>query len=95
MTELTFDPDLVSEVVISRVLTFLYTGVVELNRDNKCLEETIQISELLNLPELKVISQNALRGRKIVFSTSTVRNGTVAKKLFLDKVYIVSRRIHV
>ena len=86
MTEVTFDPNVVSEVAISRVLMFLYKGEVELNKGNEGIDETIKISELLNLPELKAVCQNALNGKKILFSVSTDRNTAVAKQLFLNKV---------
>ena len=83
---MTFDPDLVSEVAVSRVLTFLYTGVVELNKDSEGLEETIKMSELLNLPELRVICQNAQQGEEFCPSVRTERTVTITKQLFLNKV---------
>ena len=90
MTELTFDPDLVSEVAVSRVLTFLYTGVVELNKDSGGLEETIKMSELLNLPELRVICQNAQKEEEFLNPSIGTwlndRNAGIAKQLFLNKV---------
>ena len=86
--ELTFDPNVVSEVIISRVLTFLYTGEVELNKDSEGLEETLKISELLNISHLWAACQNVSNGRKIWLGVCAQRSVEVAKLLFLNKVCV-------
>ncbi len=91
---MTFDPSMVTELALSRALTFLYTGVVELNKESEGIDETIKISQLLNLPELKLVCENARKGEEFLnqkISTSLNNQSTsVAKQLFLNKVCYIS-----
>ncbi|XP_064386490.1 rho-related protein racA-like [Halichondria panicea] len=89
VTEVTFDPSLVTELALSRTLTFLYTGVVELNKESDGIDETIKISQLLNLPELGLLCENARKGEEFLNQKIGMwlndRNVSVAKQLFLNK----------
>ncbi len=87
---MTFDPSIVTEVALSRALTFLYTGVVELDKRTEGLDETIKISQLLNLPELAMLCENARKGEEFLNPSIGTwlndRDASVAKQLFLNKV---------
>ncbi len=89
-TELTFDPCVVTEIALSRALIFLYTGVVELDEKAEGLDETIKISQLLNLPELGTLCENARKSEEFLNPSIGTwlndRNSSIAKKLFLNKV---------
>ncbi len=92
VTEVTFDPSLVTELALSRTLTFLYTGVVELNKESEGIDETIKISQLLNLPELGLACENARKREEFLNQKIGMwlndRNASVAKQLFLNKVRV-------
>ncbi len=92
LTEVTFDPSVVTELALSRALTFLYTGVVELNKESEGIDETIKISQLLNLPELGLECENARKGEEFlnqkIGTWLNDRNTSVAKQLFLNKVRV-------
>ncbi len=75
-----------TEVALSRALTFLYTGVVELDEKTEALDEIIKISQLLNLPELAMLSENARKGEKRFLNRIIRPNVNVAKHQFLNKV---------
>ncbi len=87
---MTFDPSVVTELALSRALTFLYTGVVELDKESEGIDETIKISQLLNLPELELVCKNARKGEEFLNPSIGTwlndRNASVAKQLFLNKV---------
>lgn len=59
MTEVTLDHALIPEVPFRRCLQFLYTGIVELNKDSEQLAETISVARILHLPELQTMCENA------------------------------------
>ena len=90
---MTFDPSVVTELALSRALTFLYTGVVELNKESEGIDETIKISQLLNLPELKLVCENARKGEEFLNPSIGTwlndRNASIAKQLFLNKVCVL------
>ncbi len=90
VTEMTFDPSVVTELALSRALTFLYTGVVELDKESEGIDETIKISQLLNLPELELMCENARKGEESlnqkIITWLNDRNASVTKQLFLNKV---------
>ncbi len=81
--EVTFDPSIVAELALTRVLTFLYTGVMELGKESEGIDETIKISQLLNLPELELVCENAHKGEEFL-----IRNASITKQLFLNKVHV-------
>ncbi len=85
-----FDPSVVTELALSRALTFLYTGVVELDKESEGIDETIKISQLLNLPELELMCENARKGEESlnqkIITWLNDRNASVTKQLFLNKV---------
>ncbi len=83
---------MVTESALSRVLTFLYTGEVELDEGTEGLDETIKISVLLNLPELGTLCQNACKGEEFQ-NTTNERNIYVAKKLFFNKVCVGGKNL--
>ncbi|XP_064392713.1 rho-related protein racA-like isoform X2 [Halichondria panicea] len=82
LMEVTFDPSIVTELALTRVLTFLYTGVMELGKESECIDETIKISQLLNLPELELVCENARKGEEYLIP---IRNTSITKQLFLNK----------
>ncbi len=90
---MTFDPSVVTELALSRALTFLYTGVVELDKESEGFGETIKISQLLNLPELELMCENARKGEeslnKKIATWVNNRNSHVEKHLFFNKVRYV------
>ena len=77
------------EVPLKRCLHFLYTGIVELTKDSEMLDETVRVARILNLPELQLICENARKGDEILNPSIGTwlndRNGSVAKKQFLNK----------
>ena len=77
-----------TEVALSRALTFLYTRGVELDEGAEGLDETIKISQLLNLPELAMMCENARKGEKCL-SINIEHNVNLAKQLFLNKVCVL------
>ncbi|XP_064402041.1 rho-related protein racA-like isoform X2 [Halichondria panicea] len=89
VTEMTFDPSMVTELALSRALTFLYTGVVELDKESEGFDETIKISQLLNLPELELMCENARKGEEFlnqkIITWLNDRHASVTKQLFLNK----------
>ncbi len=91
---MTFDPSVTTELALSRALTFLYTGLVELDKESEGINETIKISQLLNLPELRLMCENARKGEECLNRRIGIRlndrNASVAKQLFLNKVRYVS-----
>ncbi len=87
LTEVTFDPSVVTELALSRALTFLYTGVVKLDKESEGINETIKISQLLNLPALGLVCENARKGEKLLIPR--IGNASVVKQLFLNKVRYV------
>ena len=76
------------EVPLKRCLEFLYTGIVELTKDSEMLDETIKAAQLLNLPELQLICENAKNEEEFLNPSIGTwlndRNGSVAKKLLLN-----------
>ena len=90
VTEMTFDPSVVMELALSRALTFLYTGVVELDKESEGFSETIKISQLLNLSELELMCENARKGEEFlnqkIITWLNDRHASVTKQLFLNKV---------
>ena len=76
------------EVPFKRCLEFLYTGIVELTKDSEMLDETVRVAQLLNLPELQLICENAKKEEEFLNPSIGTwlndRNGSVAKKLFLN-----------
>jgi len=86
----TLDPAYFSEEVLSHCLTFLYVGVVQLDKDSPHLAETITAANLFNLPELATIGDNAQKGEEFLNPSIGTwlndRNSEVAKELFLNKV---------
>ncbi|XP_064402043.1 rho-related protein racA-like [Halichondria panicea] len=89
VTEMTFDPSVVMELALSRALTFLYTGVVELDKESEGFSETIKISQLLNLSELELMCENARKGEEFlnqkIITWLNDRHASVTKQLFLNK----------
>ncbi len=84
---MTFDPSMVTELALSRALTFLYTGVVELKKESEGIDETIKISQLLNLPVLEWVCESARKGVDLKMTTwLNDRSASVAKRLFFNKV---------
>lgn len=88
MTKIVLNPIHFPVVPFKRCLQFLYTGIVELDKDSELLDETVQVARLLNLPELQLIAQNAKKGDEFLNPSIGTwlndRNGSVAKKLFLN-----------
>lgn len=72
-----------------RCLEFLYTGIVEVDKESEELDETIHIACLLNLPELKLICENAKKGEEFLNPSIGTwlndRNSSIAKRLFLNQ----------
>lgn len=90
VTVVTLDTTLFSEESFSRVLTYLYTGLVELTKESQHLDETIAVANLLNLPELALVCENARKGEEFLNPSIGTwlndRNSDVAKELFFNKV---------
>lgn len=88
MTKIVLNPNHFPVIPFKRCLQFLYTGIVELDKDSELLEETVRAAQLLNLPELQLIAQNAKKGDEFLNPSIGTwlndRNGSVAKKLFLN-----------
>ena len=88
MTKIVLSSAKFPDVPFKRCLQFLYTGIVELNKESEMLEETVQVACLLNLPELQLICENAQKGDEFLNPSIGTwlndRNGSVAKKLFLN-----------
>ena len=88
MTKIVLDSAKCPDVPFKRCLQFLYTGIVELNKESEMLEETIQVARLFNLPELQLICENAQKGDEFLNPSIGTwlndRNGSVARKLFLN-----------
>jgi Rho family protein len=87
-TKIVLSPESFPEVPFKRCLQFLYTGIVELEKESEMLDETVGVACLLNLPELKLICENGKNGDEFLNPSIGTwlndRNGTVAKKLFLN-----------
>ena len=86
VTEITLDPALLTDVAFKRTLEFLYTGVVSLDKESVQLEETLRAAGLFNLPELKMIVENAKSGDEVLNPNLLERNLIVAKEMFFNKV---------
>lgn len=90
MTIITLNPFRFTEESFSRALTFLYTGFVDLTKVSPNLDHTISAANLLNLPELALICENARKGEEFLNPSIGTwlndRNSQVAKELFLNKV---------
>lgn len=89
LTEITLDHKLIGELPFKRCLQFVYTGVVELNKDSELLNETITAAQMFNLPELQLICENAKNGDEFLNPSIGTwlndRNSAVSKELFLNK----------
>ena len=89
LTEVTLDHALIPEVPFQRCLQFLYTGIVDLNKESEQLAETIAVARILHLPELQMMCENARKGDEFLNPSIGTwlndRNGTIAKQLFLNK----------
>ena len=87
---ITLDPTYFTEEVLTRILTFLYTGVVDLQKDSEQLAETMTAAHFLNLPELVTICENAQKGDEFLNPSIGTwlndRNSEVAKTLFFNQV---------
>lgn len=100
VTVIILDPSLFTETAFSRCLEFLYTGTTTegLNKESEQLAETMAAAELLNLPELKLICENARNGEEFLNPSIGTwlndRNSAVAKELFLGKVHIIHSEEH-
>ena len=95
-TKLIFDPDLLSEVTLSCILTFLYPGVVKLNKDSEGLDEiSVEISKLLNLPKLRIICQSTQKGEESCPNVNTAcenynyHQTTVSEQVSVSVDYIL------
>lgn len=90
VTIVRLDTALFSEDSFSRVLSFLYTGLVDLTKDSQHLDKTIAAANLLNLPELALICENARKEEEFLNPSIGTwlndRNSQVAKELFFNKV---------
>ena len=90
ITEITLDPALLTDVAFKRTLEFLYTGVVSLDKESDQLEETLRAAGLFNLPELKMIVENAKSGDEVLNPSIGTwlndRNSGIAKEMFFNKV---------
>ena len=88
-TKIVLSGDSFPEVPFKRCLQFLYTGVVGLDKDSERLDETLNIARLFNLPELRLICENAKKGYEFLNPSIGTwlndRNSSVAKKLFLNR----------
>ena len=87
---------MVTELALSFALTFLYTGVVKLDEESEGIikiEDIIKIAQLLNLPELELMCENARKGdeslNKKIATWVNNRNSRVEKHLFFNKVRYV------
>ena len=89
LTEITLDHKLVGQLPFKRCLQFLYTGVVDLNKDSELLSETISVAQTFNLPELQMICENAKKGDEFLNPSIGTwlndRNSAISKELFLSK----------
>ena len=87
-TKVVLSPEKFPELPFKRCLQFLYTGIVNLDKESEMLDETILVARLLNLPELQMICENARKGDEFLNPSIGTwlndRNGSVAKKLFLN-----------
>jgi Rho family protein len=68
----------------------LYTGFVDLTKESQEIDKTIEAANLLNLPELALICENARKGEEFLNPSIGTwlndRNSLVAKELFFNKV---------
>ena len=91
MTEITLDSTKLTDLSFKRCLEFLYTGFVDLQKDSEGLEETLKAAQLFNLPELQLIVENAKKEEEFLNPSIGTwlndRNSSVAKQLFLNKVF--------
>ena len=89
LTEITLDHTLIEEVPFQRCLKFLYTGIVDLNKESEHIDQTSKAAGIFNLPELQLICDNAKKGDEFLNPSIGTwlndRNGGVAKELFLNK----------
>lgn len=60
--KIVLNSDNFTKVPFKRCLQFLYTGIVELNKESELLDETVHVAQLLSLPELQLICENAKKG---------------------------------
>lgn len=90
VTVITLNPFLFCEESFSRCLAFLYTGTVALTKDSQHLDQTIAAANLLNLPELVLLCENARKEEEFLNPSIGTwlndRNSSVAKEVFLNKV---------
>ena len=88
-TNIVLSPEMFADTPFKRCLQFLYTGIVELDKDSEMLDETLTVARLLNLPELQMLCENARKGDEFLNPSIGTwlndRNGSVAKKLFLNR----------
>lgn len=86
--KIVLNSDNFTKVPFKRCLQFLYTGIVELNKESELLDETVHVAQLLSLPELQLICENAKKGDEFLNPSIGTwlndRNGFVTKKLFLN-----------
>ena len=72
-----------------RCLEFLYTGIVDLNKDSEQLDETVRAAELLNLPELVDLCENSKKGEEFLNPSIGTwlndRNSGIGKEIFFNK----------
>lgn len=86
---ITLDCELFTDLSFMRCLEFLYTGYTDLNKDSNELDRTIIAAQLLNLPELQMICENAMQDQDFLNPSIGTwlndRNSSIAKELFLNK----------
>ena len=91
MTGITLDSTKLTDLSFKRCLEFLYTGFVDLQKDSEGLEETLKAAQLFNLPEPQLIVENAKKEEEFLNPSIGTwlndRNSSVAKQLFLNKVF--------
>ena len=89
---ITLDAERFTELSLKRCLEFLYTGIVNVDKNSEGLDDTITAAGLLNLPELQMICENAKKDEEFLNPSIGTwlndRNSSIAKDLFFNKTFM-------
>lgn len=92
VVHITLDAERFTELAVKKCLEFLYTGIINVDKNSEGLDETITAAGLLNLPELQMICENAKKEDEILNPSIGTwlndRNSAIAKDLFFNKSFM-------
>jgi Rho family protein len=92
IVHITLDSECFTDLSFKYCLEFLYTGYINVTKDSEGIHDIIKAAVLLNLPELQMICENALKGEEelnpSIGTWLNDRNSNVAKELYFNKPFM-------